>query len=63
MQYVAAGIRRKSAPKEGSGRSEFYGMGVHGRTVRARKDKGRLLQAQGNYERLVKERTETASAH
>ena len=63
MHYVATGIRRKSGPQKGSGRSEFHGTGVRGRTIKARKDKERLLQAQGNYEKLVKERTEKPSAH
>jgi len=54
-----AGIRRKGGPRKGAGRSEFYGTGLRGRTVRAARDKKRLAQAQKDYERFVNERTES----
>jgi len=53
-----AGIRRKGGPRKDAGRSEFYGTGLRGRTVRAARDKKRLAQAQKDYERFVKEREE-----
>jgi len=63
MHYHATGVKGQGGLPKGAPRPASSGSGVRGRTVRARKDKERLLQAQGNYEKLVKERTETPSAH
>jgi len=59
MHYHATGVRRKGGPRKGAGRSEFYGTGLRGRTVRAGRDKRCLARAQKDYERFVKERKET----
>jgi len=63
MHYVATGIRKRGGIPKGAARPASYGTGLSGRMVMARKDKERLLQAQGNYEKLVKDRRETPSAH
>jgi len=63
MHYHATGLRRRGGLPKGAPRPASCGSGVRGRTVKARQDKERLLQAQGNYENLVKERTERRRAH
>jgi transposase len=56
LSYHATGIRGKGGVAKGTTRSEFYGTGVRGRTVKAKRDKECLHKAQTDYERLVKER-------
>ena len=59
MHYHATGIRRKGGVPKGTPRPAGYGTGVRSRTVRAARDKERLARAQGDYERLVKERAKS----
>jgi len=58
MEYHATGIRKKGGIPKGTPRSPLYGTGERSRTLRARLDRQRLNDAQKEYEKFIKERTD-----
>jgi len=56
MRYHATGQKAKGGIQKGARRSELYGTGISGRTVRREQARKRLLEAQKEYEKFIKEK-------